>query len=322
MHSLGTFPLSDTNIYLYQENVNSLSLNWCSTRDLRTNLRLLTPAQQHLFRIMEVKRKEFPDRFRRGNYFQNAYPIIACESPFATRFVCCGNKTSWNGSGSCQKWRFCSRCAFARQMAAVKTYVSQFHAGEFAFATIAFEGAVSIDITSTFATILDYWNAIDRSVKFLKMEGLILGAYFVEELSITSLLPLTVLPHNHAIFHLNPFAGYDSSHIQTALSTFLQDFAGEQGFLALTPSVRVKEVTTEEDFFRYFKYCTKAVDLRRPYKSAMRAAGKNNLEKRSIMNTELREFLHGWVSITRGRYAIRKIGTMHHASNDYIGVAS
>ena len=214
----------DNHIYLYGEDIASHRLNWCNRKELETNLGFLSPAQKHLFRLIEVKRTEFANRFKRGNYFHNAYPIIASEAPFATRLICFGRKTSWNGTGSCQKWRFCSRCAYARQMAAVAMFSPAFPANHFAFATIAFRGSVRMTDSQKFASLLDYWNAIDRAVKFLKSEGLILGAYFVEELSIATFLPLSVQPHTHADFHIDPFAGYDSEDIKAALVALLSDF--------------------------------------------------------------------------------------------------
>ena len=90
--------------------------------------------------------------------------------------------------------------------------------------------------------------------------------------------------------------------------------------MALAPSIRVKEAESASDFYNYLSYCTEAVDLRTRYQSASRTIAQADIQQRANLNSELRRFLHGWAAVTHERYAIRKIGTMHHAAKNYVGV--
>ena len=306
-------PLSKHYIYLYDEVAIADCLDWSQHTQLTENAASLTFEQSHLLDLVNLKREEYADRFKRGNYFSNAYPIIAAEAPFATRFVCCGRKTAWNGTGSCQKWRFCSRCAYARQRATLETFLPAYQPSSFVFVTLAFNGSLAISHADDLAAVIPLWNAIDAALKRLRSLNQIEGAFYVEEVAIIGFLPLRLQPHVHAILHTPNGKPDTPESIRKQLGRSLRN-------LALSPSIEVAPLTSEECFANRLTYTTKAIDLVSRYRAALYNDGSANLHSRLQVNHELRAFLHGWTQVTHARHAIRRLGTMHHASGHYIGM--
>jgi hypothetical protein len=321
-----SIPLNEEYIHRYPKEYihrypkdDSLAVNWCSATDIQANNKLFSEYQRYLFALIERKKKHYSYSFQKGNYFENIYPIVASCAPFDIRVAFCGRRTSWNGSGSCQKWRFCSHCAFIKKMIALQSLLPAFGYRHFAFLTISFDGSLRVENTLRMSQILRYWNAIDLAIKHLRNEHIILGAFFVEELFLRGFLPLRVLPHVHCVLHVASGEEQIAQVIRDETSTFLLEHRGPGGApLALLPSVESRCIRTERRFANALQYLTKSVDLIGPYNSAVATAPSFD-DSIATLNRELRGFLTSWVGVTQGRQAIRRIGTMHQASKEYIG---
>src|SRR5437870_1962698 len=101
--------------YIYgHASAECLSVNWCLPKEVNEFEEYFSEHQQRLFDLLKGKKANYSTGFEKGNYFENAYALVASNCRYAERIVFCGKRNEWNGTGSCQKWLLCSRCAFAR----------------------------------------------------------------------------------------------------------------------------------------------------------------------------------------------------------------
>src|SRR5207249_2902924 len=154
---------------------------------------------QYLFDLLKTKKERYSKGFEKGNYFHNAYPLIASNCCYAERIVCCGRKNQWNGTGSCQKWHLCSRCAYIRAQRALKMYLSAFNPNRFVAGTMSFKGYLMAEKESEIFDIAFYWKTIKEAICTVRDEGMILGAYVTDELKLRGFWPIRIIPHSHCI---------------------------------------------------------------------------------------------------------------------------
>lgn len=292
-----------------------MDINLCDPSVRLGDAEGLSPAQRYLFRLVELKKELGVGGFERGNYFSNILPIVASGVSFAARMAYCGRKTEWNGNGACQQWRFCSKCANACQNKAIATYLPAFIAGRFCFITTSFRGSLRIEAKEEMAVALDYWNAIDQALKALVTAGVMRGAYSVEEVSIQDLVPLRIRPHVHSVVHAD---WNDDRDRQSAVEDLASRLA-QCAQLQLPPSIHSVELPSRDSLAKTLSYCTKAVDLTKIYCKSIADYGEESPALKQELSHEMQTFLLGWSGITAGRYAIRKRGSMHHASKAFIG---
>lgn len=306
--------------YIYaHESPNAFQCNWCSADDILNNVHLFTEHQRHLFELLQTKRERFADKFKKGNYFTNAFALVAANSRYAERVVCCGNKNRWNGTGSCQKWKLCSRCAFARKHNALKAYLSSFRPNQFVASTISFEGALTPPDWPQFMWVLCYWDAINEAIRDEYDNGNILGAYFIEELALVGFLPLRVLPHVHCIFHVQSADAATVDALRTNLYDGILRSAEIHGWdFELVPSIAMRTITSEKEFANMLQYGLKAIKIAESYEYAL-ALNDHEPEPVEQINHELKRFFSDWLGTTSRRLSIRRLGTMHHGSKHFVG---
>lgn len=288
-------------------------LNWSDPYELLTFIRAFSFNQQNLLKLIRKKQFRYGMPFKRGNYFESIYPLIASGHPMGVRMAYCGKKQHWGGT-CCERWKLCSRCAFIRKLKTLESYLPSFHTGRFMSATISFNGDIPQGIPMG-NTMNDTWNAIHDSIKRLRASGIILGGYYVNELSIRKFLPLTVLPHMHCVFHVDE----PSPAVRKDLLELLNEFRNEGMYpLSLVPSVMTESVESLWHFGNVLGYPTKAIDLVGPYQNGVEKI-LNGMATFPKLNFEFCHFLYAWLGAIYRRTAIHRIGTMHHASGDFIG---
>lgn len=292
-----------------------MDINLCTSAGLLRDAKGFSPFQRHLVQLVESKQELGIRGFDRGNYFGNILPIVASGVSFAARMACCGRKTNWNGNGACQQWRFCSKCANAYQNRAIATYLPSFTVGQFYFVTTSFSGSLRIEEKEEMALALGYWSAIDHALRALIASGLMRGAYSVEEISIQDLIPLRIRPHVHSVVHADWEADRDRQSAVDELTSTLAQWPD----LQLSPSIHSIKIPTRDCLAKTLSYCTKAVDLTGIYCKSIGSYGEESAALNRELNREMQALLLGWSGITEGRYSIRKLGSMHHASKGFIG---
>ncbi len=227
---------------------------------------------------------------------------------FAQRMARCALPTTWGGSGSCQRWHFCSRCAYARKHATWKTFLPAFDGRQFIFVTLGIKQAVVVQGEHDFSAVLPIWNAINGAISSAVKERVILGAFCAEELSIRSFFPLLLNPHLHAVFHVDDSSDAFLDMIRGFLLGAMPDA------ISSISSVKAGSLKGHRDFAYTIAYPTKEIDIVMPYQSA-----EGRQVPHEILNRNCEVFFRGWDRTMYGRTAIRKFGTFHHASAGYIG---
>jgi hypothetical protein len=300
----------------------SLDLNWCSPNEIHNYLDHFTKYQQYLFELLKVKKGKYSTGFEKGNYFHNAYPLVASNCCYAERMVCCGRKNQWNGTGSCQKWHLCSRCAYIRAQRALKLYLPAFNPNQFIAGTMSFEGYLMPENESEIYDAVSHWQTVREAIYTVRDEGLILGGYFADELKLLGFSPIRIIPHSHCIFHLESNSDVNTDSLGTRLaSAVMESVERRAGWRALspsTPSIALARIVTERHFANSLQYATKAIELESPYEEARTRDGYACLFIDGL-NRELQCFLSGYLGAMRNRMMVHRIGTMHPASKGFVG---
>ena len=200
-------------------------------------------------------------------------------------------------------------------------YLPAFYANQFIFGTISFEGYLIPDNEKEIYDIASYWDSINDAVHTVSDEGIILGAYFTEELKLLRLWPINIIPHAHCIFHVDTNGDMNIDHLREKVAWLIVNSAEERGFIRAsypaTPSIALSPLEEERYYANALQYGTKAIDLGDAYKEAStRDAGCLFFDG---LNRELQWFLNGYLGAIANRVMIHRLGTMHPASKGFVG---
>lgn len=304
--------LDNNNIYPY------MYLDWSSSECLYKNRFIFGPEQRHFLEVLFRKEQYNKDKGIYGSYFQNAFALLAAEYRHSVRIACCGRQGKF-GNGSCQKWRLCNCCAEKRKFKMLRAFLPAFHGKKFLFFTISSAGCLEFEHADHWKQAVIYWEAAIRAINYLQDMGLISGSLFVEEIAIRSIQPVTILPHVHGIFHIDNFGGYTADVISRGLhESILAQLPGS----AVEPSIKVQSVNSDVDFLNCVKYLTKPISLMKRYYPDFEDVYEYVQDSTVVyayLNKGICRFLEGFESVTASRQSIRRSGTMHHASRQYIG---
>jgi hypothetical protein len=169
---------------------------------------------------------------------------------------------------------------------------------------------------------VSYWETIKEAIYTVRDEGMILGAYFTEELKLLGLSPVRIIPHSHCIFHLDSNSDVNTDDLGTRLASAVMECGENRGcFRALypsVPSIALARILKEKHFANSLQYATKAIELENPYETAWTSDGHPCLYTDGL-NRELQWFLSGYLGAMRNRMMVHRIGTMHPASKGFVG---
>lgn len=297
-------------------------LDWSSPASLRRNQHKLTRAQRWYLQHLEERVKAFSKSFDRADGAEDDYRAVACmiamacsrssahdrdasaDLSFKDRFLRCRRikyKTAQGNvryGGKCGQRRFCPFCNYVKRQEALLTYVPAFDRGRWYSMTVSSTPELDLD----FDELTYSWDAVKAVVEALIQAGHFQGAYWTEEVSLNSLYPdVLVLPHGHVLFHA--LSDVDEAAVRAlAEQVFWAHFnnleqvpvaAGQADSVApQAPSVRLAELRTRADLYRWCDYLTKTMRIVDAYRNALEVVED---EDRWFINAQFEQFLHGMV---------------------------
>lgn len=195
-------------------------------------------------------------RYNYGSYHTNA-PFIALSTwSRAKKYIMCGTPTSF-GPARCRLHCLCEQCARTKASVIYKRYEHSYHRAQHWYAlTYSFKSNVFLDKV-TKEEYLQRWKQADSFIRKLKADGLLLGAFAVEELSINNISSKALFPHTHVVFCS------DRADL-TNEDKLLHPLLAQESALP-NVSIQIKKITSELTFFTELKYPIKPINLKALY---------------------------------------------------------
>ena len=286
-------------------------LNHSDADELLQNARYLPPDCNRLLCAGLNKIEAYPSLFARpGDDYQSTMAMIAMSSwHFARQYCLCGVINAAGRSQPCHRWNLCPPCSYRqRKRATLAAYLTRFYRTSWFQVTISYVAAFGDPAFDEDAVRL-CWQAAYQSVRDLRYAGHLRGATTRSELHLKQFLPLTYLPHIHAVV--------DADHIDRALlaeRVFAYRLPDTGDRINFPVSIGHRRLGTEKAFANALSYQGKALDLTTPYEAAWRLAEQNRRRLAPALNHEVDEFLDALDGFTAGAHQMRYLGTCHPAS--------
>jgi hypothetical protein len=292
------------------------SLNRADLAEIWRHEDILDRQQVNLLKMVGKKIDKHPQRYDRDNYRETSAFLILSNWPSVRRLAFCGIPSAMNPSGQCRLHQFCPYCCWKERNAAQLRYVPSYYDGTWHFLTGSFTGELRFAGQDGYDW-LHYWNAYKVGLAALVNEGLIDGAYWVEELAVNSFLPTMVLPHVHAII--------DAPELTDATLELLKDTVNHHlenslGMDFLPPNVKSAAIQDQKGLFDRIGYMLKPMKLLRAYETAWVGASFHNRARVWELNSQLTDLVGGHSQFTRRRPKMQAKGTLNPKCREFIGV--
>lgn len=281
-------------------------LNRTDLEELDSYKHLLNPLHVNYLKMARKKAKLHPQRYQRDDYLQTAALLSLADWPSVQRFLFCGIPTKVNPSGLCYLHQFCPYCCWKVRRAAQLTYLPNHDQGVWHFLTGSFSGDLLFTCSDGFDWLV-YWDAWKVALTELVKEGLIDGAYWVEELAINSMMPTRVLPHVHAIIDGQEMNDGLLQDLKTRVMEYLEAQLGED---CLKPNTKLDQISDQKSLFDRIGYIHKPVKLVKPYQLAWPRASFHDRAIAWRLNSQATDLVRGHAEITRRRCKMTARGTL------------
>lgn len=292
-------------------------LNWSSIPELRAHNHLLSPEQRGLISVLTRKSENKKKKTDTEENLAQPALLAMCGVYFAGRVAQCGNKGA-KAVGLCDKNKFCDYCSYLAVKDKLKTFLPHADDKNFLFATLSFKGRLGYFNGTDVYDWYRYWDACKQAVKRLVDSERILGALCREELDV-DFLPTTVLPHVHAILHVEDLKTDD---LRPLLRAWVEAYRDDNGLgLALEPTIKIQSCATTSDFVRRVRYILKPLKIAEAYDEAWQRIDPFTRAEAPALNHGVREFLEGCNNSIFHRPQIKAYGSFSHKNPHHWGVA-
>ncbi len=300
-------------------------LNWSNLAELTSNQFCLSDEQRFFLLNTTNRIRLFPHRFNRNQgYPETAGLILMSDWNHRQRFCLCSNRKS-----ICKLWKFCHYCRHLYRMRLMHTFLPHFSAGNWYFLTISFDGQLSFE-----SPLLDdptnYWAACGHAIHEMVESRQVIGAIKVEELSICSFNPLTVLPHCHILLFTEQISpsfidetnalveSYRPVEFNPDLETWevFQD-----GRIHHPVTTRLARLEAQENLAKTISYLIKPIDVVTPYRASLEAC-EGAPETVRQLNQNVCEFFLSYSETTHSRRQLQYFGTLDaRRRSRFVGVS-
>jgi hypothetical protein len=297
--------------------IASHSLNRSDVEEVEANLESLDGNQRAYWGGVKGKLVYHANKFRDPDYLTRSSMLILSSWPSIQRFAYCCRPTAVNRSGVCKNHEFCPYCNYLRRQDILREYVPAFgKASSWFFLTLSFSGALPFDGPVNAHKCVLYWDVCKQVLQHSIKARTLQGAFWSEELAILNFLPLTVMPHVHAVVVADHM---DEDIIKEMEDKASELLAGEEN--PMRPDFVFKTIATQRSLYDRLRYSLKPMDIIHPYQNAWPTAEENNRANAPTLNSELRELLTGYPLITYRRPSVARKGIFHANHAGYIGVS-
>jgi hypothetical protein len=91
--------------------------------------------------------------------------------------------------------------------------------------------------------------------------------------------------------------------------------------LSMVPNVRVSTIANESDLYWKLRYLAKPINLASRYRQEFSLLPETRLGAIRL-NSNVRDLLSGLTEVTKGRYQLRRKGTLRPGTQHFIGIPS
>ena len=194
------------------------SLNRSNSLEITSYNNLLSYTTQKQIQAICKKVELYPQRYPDPNYISQSQILLLSPGwSSSQRYACCSMPSHVNPSGACRLHRFCPYCSYLTGRAAQLQFIPSFNLANWFFLTGSYVGSLECDSYNW----LNYWNAYKAGLDQLLLLDKIRGYYLTEELAVTKLVEVQVLPHIHAIIDSDEFDAETQDSLTQTVQTHL-----------------------------------------------------------------------------------------------------
>ena len=296
--------------------IASYSLNRADLVEVEAHWELLDPLQQRFLNGVHDKVGIHPQRFSDPNYLPCSSMLILSNWPSIQRYAYCCKPNAFNRSGLCKQHEFCPYCSYLIRQNLLREYVPSFsQVSGWYFLTLSFSGSLPFDGPANAHSCLRYWDVGKHVLRHATDTRSIQGVFWREELAILNFLPLTVMPHVHAVVVADHLDGDNIKEMQDHATELL----GTTGH-PMVPDFEFEPITSQRSLLDRLRYTMKTMDIVRPYQNAWPRAEENHRARARDLNSELRDLVTGYPWITYQRRHVARKGLLHPNHPGYVGV--
>jgi len=162
---------------------------------------------------------------------------------------------------------------------------------------------------------LHYWDAYKSGLTRLLTTNSIQGYYMTEELAITKLLQVEVLPHIHAIIDSDGLDDATITELGQSVSTALRASSAQ----LLDPGIVAEPIHSRLSLTDHLKYMFKPVNLVKAYESDWFNHCSDNRRLAWRLNSNTTDVVLGYSHVNRRRNKMTGKGTLNSRCKEYIG---
>lgn len=283
---------------------------------LNTHRELLNPPQEFLIARLYRKRG-FNLRGFHDDYFCNASSLVLSDHNSACDMVYCGRKTQFNKSGYCTRRFWCPRCANRQGYHLQQELLQQCEAVPLYFLTISYDRPVMwglnvLDHMQQLAWILE--NAVRLHVK----KGPWKGASTIVEIAVADFLPLSVIPHIHALVQADSVDQEDLLKLEELIFMASPDLLSG---LNCAPRIHIRKIASQADLYRVLNYLRKPILIGRHYRNAWDQKVLTGDFEASELNEELSQLVYGVDLAFQQNLIVKRFGALNSNHPQYWGLS-
>ena len=254
----------------------------------------------------------------------------------------CGTKVRVRNHGAgreqfqergCGLWQICPYCCHLKRQEILRKFLPSFQPGAFYLLSVSYARSLDVEPAAE-GSISTYWSAVDYALRRLLEDGVITGAFILEDCLIESYYPNSrILPHVHAVVRSDRLTRRHIDKLKALIRRYdgriwdgrrrewyLPDF---RSGVEIAPETQTWLLPELPDFCSALCYLVKPVDFCTPYKLALeelkRLSADDQQRLLQCLNQEKNQVIEEWESNKEHRFQHRYIGTLHANNREFVG---
>ena len=295
---------------------DSSSLNRSDLREINSYNYLLPISAQRQIQTVRRKVDLYPQRYTKHNYLSQSQILLLSPGwASAERYCCCSMPSPVNPSRACRIHRYCPYCSYLFGRDAQLHFVPSYNDANWHFLTGSYTGSLSIETASDCYEWLKYWDAYKTSLNQLLKLNKIRGYYLTEELAVTKLVQVQVLPHIHAIIDSDELGDETVNELGELVKTELKANSAQ----SMEPSIVVDPIYSQTNLLDHIQYMFKPINLVKAYETDWfnHCSSDRSLARR--LNSNTTDVVMGYGLVNRRRPKMAYSGTLNIKCKEYIG---
>ena len=290
------------------------AINLGYLREVLANRRLLDVPRDWITSALHEVRRQKPGY--RNDFLPNLGMLLFSNPTFLERVCRCGQNHN-----RCKMRFWCPRCAYAEATNLWKTYLPNYHKGNFWFLTVGIDGDIPFNDANAF-NLREFWTLLPDVINQVGLHSNygIKGFYSSDEVSVRQFLPLRINPHVHAILDADDLDPQVIDDLESVFDQVLEIIAPGCG---LTSSVNLRHIVSKEALKSALRYLIKPISLQNQYRTAWTVKVEAGSHPSWQLNNEVRDFITGVSYVSHYPKFMRHLkayGSMAGSSDNFIGV--